>query len=396
MLTRLYIRNYRCLKHVDFTPGNINVLFGSNGVGKSTFLDALWFVRDCAVRGTAEAASYRHYGIGALADNHDPHDENIRIEIETESAAYRIEFGFASGRIEPFVGERLMSRTRAVEQIQRSIGSSQALFRHGDSNQSTQFVLREPEQLGLKSYLLFAGSKEANEIDRLLHALRYCSSRAVNLHALRRFGSEAGMQTFPDDQWKNLWSALRNLHGMSALDGRYDSIIRYMRQAFPDSFRDLIFEQIGPDRVGGSFVEYGRRRPIPASGVSDGYLQMLGLLACLFGDSRFNLQLFDEPETSLHPHAIAVFGKAVKEAAQDGLHRRIFIATHSPVLLSQFEPEETVVALRDTDRSTILKRVSEFADLKDLLEDYALGSLYMAEQIGQQGDAAELSGEAVP
>ena len=124
------------------------------------------------------------------------------------------------------------------------------------------------------------------------------------------------MHTYPWDRWQNLWSALRNLHDRRAQDDRFDTIIRYMRRAFPDSFKDLIFEQIGPDRVGGSFIERGRRQPIQASGVSDGHLQLLGLLTCLFGDTadRSSLLLFDEPETSLHPHAIAVFAEAAIEA----------------------------------------------------------------------------------
>ena len=78
-LLRLVVHNYRCLRDVDFAASNINVVFGANGVGKSTFLDALWFVRECAHRGTAEAASLRHHGIGALADNAEPGDDRIDI-----------------------------------------------------------------------------------------------------------------------------------------------------------------------------------------------------------------------------------------------------------------------------------------------------------------------------
>ena len=62
--------------------------------------------------GTAEAASSRHHGIGVLADNAEPGDERIVIGIETRSASYRVTFGYSSGRIEPFVGERLVSKSR--------------------------------------------------------------------------------------------------------------------------------------------------------------------------------------------------------------------------------------------------------------------------------------------
>ncbi|NEP44305.1 MAG: AAA family ATPase, partial [Okeania sp. SIO2H7] len=96
-----------------------------------------------------------------------------------------------------------------------------------------------------------------------------------------------------------------------------------------------------------------------------------------------SLILLDEPEISLHPWALAVFAKAVKLAAKSW-NKQIFIATHSPVLISQFEPENILAAELDEERQTVMKRVSEMEDIQDLLEDYATGSLYMAEAIAPQ------------
>jgi predicted ATPase len=175
------------------------------------------------------------------------------------------------------------------------------------------------------------------------------------------------------------------LNDRRAIDDRFETIIGYMRKAFPRSFRDLVLESLGSDRVGCSFVEEGRRLPIQASGVSDGHLQLLGLLTALFGDmqDRSSLLLFDEPETSLHPHALAVLAQAVNEAATNW-NRQVFLATHSPVLISQFQPEDVVVAESGADRSTILRRVSEIAELQDVIQQYSVGSLYMADELGQQ------------
>ncbi len=387
MLLQLTVENYRCLKHVDFSSKNLNVIFGPNGAGKTTFLDSLFFIRDCAIRGTEESASTRHHGIGALADNAEPTDENIRIKIATENAEYQITFGFSSGRIEPYVGERLTSKSRGIILVDRKVGSSQAVFYHEHMQQEMEVKLRDPEKLALNNYLLFTDVKvEFNEIDSLLRSLHLYASRSVNLHQLRRFGSEASTHTFPWDRWQNLWSALRNLNDRRAYDDRFETIINYMRKAFPNTFKDLTFEQIGSDRVGGSFVEKGHSRPIQASGVSDGHLQMLGLLTCLFGDAsdRSSVLLFDEPETSLHPHAIATFAQASRDAVSYR-KRQIIMATHSPVLISQFETGEVIVAERGNRQSSIFRRLSEIGELKDLVQQYALGSLYMAEQVGSQG-----------
>jgi predicted ATPase len=385
-LLRLVVHNYRCLRDVDFAASNINAVFGANGVGKSTFLDALWFVHDCARYGTAEAASSRHHGIGVLADNAEPGDERIVIGIETRTASYRVTFGYSSGRIEPFVGERLVSKSRGIELVNRAVGSDQAAFYHEEFKQILTLKLRDPEKLAFSNFLLFyQPEEEAIELDSLLKSLHLYASRAVNLFQLRRFGAESSVHTYPWDRWQNLWSALRNLNERRVLDDRFQTIIDYMRKAFPSSFKDLVLESLGADRVGCSFVEQGRRMPIQASGVSDGHLQLLGLLTGLFGDmkDRASLLLFDEPETSLHPHALAVFAEAVCEAAKRW-NRQVFLATHSPVLISQFEPSDVVVAEAGQDRSTTLRRVSEIRELQDVIRQYSVGSLYMAEELGQQ------------
>jgi predicted ATPase len=386
-LVRLSVHNYRCLRDVDFAASSINVLFGPNGVGKSTFLDALWFVHECAVRGVAEAASSRHHGIGLLSDSAEPGDETSRIGIGTRSAEYVITFGYSSGRLEPFVGERLVSTPRKIALANRLVGSDKAGLYHEGMKQTITTRLPERERLAFSNYVLLSEPQdEAVEIGNLLKSLRFYSSRAVNLFQLRVFGSESTVHAYSSERWQNLWSALRNLSSWRAVDDRFETIIAYMRRAFPASFKDLVFEPLGADRVGCSFVEHGRKSPIQASGVSDGHIQLLGLLTALFGGThdQSSLLLFDEPETSLHPHAIAVFAEATSVAAAKW-QRQVFMATHSPVLISQFEPGNVVLAEAGNDRSTTLRRVSEIGEIRDLLEQYSVGSLYMSENVGQQG-----------
>jgi predicted ATPase len=176
---------------------------------------------------------------------------------------------------------------------------------------------------------------------------------------------------------------LRNLHDRKSADNRYDTIMAFMAESAP-SFDGLLLEQTGPTTVYASFREKGQRKEIHASGVSDGRLQMLLLLTALFaeGPGRQAVLLFDEPETSLHPWALAVFAKAVKEAAERW-NKQILIATHSPVLLSQFDTHQ-ILATEVADGRTHLRRLSEMEEIKDLLDQYAAGSLYMAEVVGAQ------------
>lgn len=392
-LTRLHINNFRSLADVLIETNSINIVFGPNGAGKSTLLDTIWFIRDCAIRGVDQASSDRSHGIGVLWDGATDDESNISIKIETELAEYEILFGFSSGRIEPFVGERLLSKKRNINLVDRKIGSDKANFYHTSLAQSMIITLREPEKLAFTRYLDLEGDspRSAFELDKLLHFVHFYDSRRADLYALKKFGSEVSYHSTLWVRGQNLWSVLRNLHDKRNADERYDpttvrydTIVSFMRESFP-SFDDLTFEQTGPNTVYGSFLEKGRRRPIQASGVSDGHLQMLIHLTALFseGRDRSSILLFDEPEVSLHPYALSVLAKAIKFAANEW-NKQIFIATHSPVLISQFDPKDILAAEIDESGQTIMQRVSEMENIKDLLEDYATGSLYMAEMIAPQ------------
>ncbi len=93
--------------------------------------------------------------------------------------------------------------------------------------------------------------------------------------------------------------------------------------------------------------------------------------------------LFDEPETSLHPYALAVLADAFKLATKKW-NKQIFIATHSPVLISQFEAQNILTAEIGENGQTRMRWVNEIEGVQDLLEEYAVGSLYMAEIIAPQ------------
>jgi predicted ATPase len=116
---------------------------------------------------------------------------------------------------------------------------------------------------------------------------------------------------------------------------------------------------------------------------------MLLLLTALFAEGdRETVLLFDEPEISLHPWALAVLAEAVKFAAEQW-NKQVLIATHSPVLISQFEPDQ-ILAMDIRDGRALPRRLNDVPEIQDLLKEYGAGSLYMAEVVGaQSGPVAE-------
>ena len=390
-LAKISVRNYRALGSIALDLGPVNLIFGPNGAGKSTLLDTLYFFRDCAIRGVEVASSERSHGIGVLWDGAEE-DAGITIELRTGSIEYGLTFSLSAGRIEPFAGEKLRSSSREQTLIDRSAGSDNAFLYHSKIQQTVPVNLREPQKLSLGLFLDFNQSdEEAGYLDKLLHFIRLYHSRSFLLNRVKRRGSESSHETRLWPLGDNAWSVIRNLHDKRSVDGRYDTIMRYMAEAFP-VFDGIVLEQTGPTSVYASFLEKGRRSAILASGVSDGFLQLLLLLTALFSEGRrSSVLLFDEPEVSLHPWALAVFAKAVKEAASQW-SKQIFLATHAPVLISQFEPEDVLVAGIE-DGSARFDRLDAIEDIRDLLKEYAAGSLYMSEAVAPQGASASFRGE---
>ena len=387
-LCRIKVRNYRSLASVDLETGPVSVFFGPNGSGKSSLLDSLWFVRDCAIRNVDLASSTRSHGIGLLCDSALEDDQSIAVTLETGEVSYTLRLDLSSGRIEPFPGEELLRHRDDRRVITRLPGLKTADLYHESAAQMLPLVLKEPEKLSLGMYLGFnPKDQETDQFDSLMHNVRLWHSRSLWLHRLKTTGSESGNETRLFDRGDNLWSVLRNVYLKQSLDSRWDTILRFMCDAFPN-FDDIELDQTGPNSVYASFHEKGKSKSILASGVSDGHLQLLLLLTGLFseGNWRPSILMFDEPEISLHPWAIATFAEAVKLATSQW-NKQVFIATHSPVLMSQFESNQCF-ATSVVGGRTKIDSIASIDGIQDLLDQYATGSLYMSEAIGGQSAQA--------
>lgn len=399
-LVRLGIKNYRSIESASLALGPINVFFGPNGVGKTSVLDAIWFFRDCAIRGVESASTFRSHGIGLRSDWAGD-SEDIAITLETETRKYQLSFSIQDARISGGPGEELSNLSSDSILFSRATGELSAVMESALVGNRLTVPLREPEKPSLGLYLdLNRGDDETISLDRLLHYVRLWQTRSFNLYQLKVRGSDNGPEVRLFDRGENLWTVLRNVESRRHRDRRYDTIMSYMSRAFP-GFESVVLESTGPDTNYANFLETGLRTELRASGVSDGHLQLLLLLAALFaeGDLWPAVLMFDEPETSLHPWGQLVFAEAVREAATKW-KKQVFIATHSPILLNLFHPAEIISVERDfrtisgaspslSGEATRVsaarfRRLSEIDEIRALLESYGAGHLYMSQLIGEQ------------
>ncbi|MCB9529450.1 MAG: AAA family ATPase [Myxococcales bacterium] len=215
-----------------------------------------------------------------------------------------------------------------------------------------------------------------------LSGLRVYHGGRFDLDHLRRRGSDAQPATVLDERGENLWAVLRTLRERDPEGPRALAIEHFMRRAFPE-FQSVRTEQIGPEVVVGRIVERHRRRPLSAAAAPDGLLHLLLVLTAMFAPEpgECPLVLLDEPDISLHPWALVVLAEATQRCAELG--RRVVLATHSPVLLSQFAPSECRV-VEQREGATCVTPLEDIEGIADLLDDYAAGALYMAQAIAPQ------------
>ncbi|MFA5206543.1 MAG: AAA family ATPase [Lentisphaeria bacterium] len=118
---------------------------------------------------------------------------------------------------------------------------------------------------------------------------------------------------------------------------------------------------------------------IPATRLSDGTARYLCLLAALCDPNPPPLVCIEEPELGLHPDILPTIAKLLKEASE---RTQLIVTTHSEILVDCFsDTPESVVVCEKEDGGTVMKRLST-EELTAWLKTYSLGQLWSRGEIG--------------
>ena len=160
----------------------------------------------------------------------------------------------------------------------------------------------------------------------------------------------------------------------------YERIKRTFRLVAP-FFEDFVLEPLAQNdqmiRLG--WRHRGSDAYFDISTLSHGSLRFLALATALLQPPLFrpSLILLDEPELGQHPYAIAMLCSLIRSAS---VETQVILATQSPYLVDQFQPEDVVVVDR-VDGASQFRRLSTHA-LEAWLEDYSLGDLWLKNELG--------------
>lgn len=163
------------------------------------------------------------------------------------------------------------------------------------------------------------------------------------------------------------------LHLKMENEQKYREIVETIRLVTP-FFDDFILQPIQrgeKESVNLGWRQKGSDYPLQPYHLSDGTIRFICLTTALLQPDPPSTMIFDEPELSLHPYALALLAELMKATAQK---TQLIVSTQSPTLIDHFGPSDLIVVNRQNGASTF-ERLDE-ASLKLWLESYTLGELW--------------------
>jgi predicted ATPase len=362
MAFRLRIKNFRALRHVDWSPAGVCALVGPNASGKTTLLDVPAMLGDALGRGLARAFE-EHGGLDALRTFAAPDEDPIEFEVSLGELSWRMIPSQTASGFQPW--ERVF---RAGEVLATRERSSTTVTIHGKTMQADD---------QLAAGVLFDVEPTLKPLGDLL--TRYRLYSGYDIRELRRRGSDESTERRLNRRGANVFSVLRNWRDRRADKHRFDFVLDGLREIFPSFFDDLEFSKAA--QIVGAELRIRPYDKLISTGLApDGWFVALLHLTAVASADPGDVIALDEPENALHPHALKVLIELIRDWSKQ--HRvTVLLATHSPVLLDAFRDCPEQLYVMEPGRDVLPVALSTLRE-QSWLSHFALGDLYAHDEFG--------------
>lgn len=363
-LARFQASGFRSIRELDLALGDLTVLIGANGSGKSNFV-ALFNLLGFMMTESLQLYIGRKGGGNSILHYGAKRTPVLTISLRFEDASGWSEYGCTLAHASPdrliFTHERVaFQKQGAPKAFEKSLGAGHI-----------ETALAEAS----------SGSDAAANVARIflsrLKGLRVYHFHDTSESAYIRTNQEIDRNRTLQSNGGNLASFLYMLR--QSYSQHYERILSTIRLAVPylKEF-DLEPARLNPKQIQ---LRWRDRNPDYEFGphqLSDGSLRAIALITALLQPEELlpAVIFIDEPELGLHPSAIGIVAKLLKAVS---VKRQVVVATQSPRLLAECAPEDVVVVEREEDGKgygeSTFKRLGP-DELGDWLKDYDLGALY--------------------
>jgi predicted ATPase len=421
MITSVELRGFRALRAVDVPLSEFQVLVGPNASGKSTFFDALAFVRDIMQVGL-EAAIFGNARANVPMRAADPLEltwrregSPIQIAVVARLPAalhpgrhthptlrYELAVDVSSGL--RFASENLWlcpetSPTEPPPRAQRTLfpddrrpasrithtstppgwhkvvsktDSGNDYFKAETSKWNNQF------RLGPSRSALANLPEDEQRFPRAIWFKRLLMEEthvlSLNAEAMRLPAPAGAPASLLPDGSNLPWAvhALETDHPERLADW-----VGHIQTSLRD-IRAIRTREKPEDRSRYVEVEYANGLEAPSWLLSDGTLRMLALTILAYLPASPRTILIEEPENGIHPQAI----ETVIQSLQSVYDAQVFLATHSPVALSLLRSEQLLCFGKTESGAVDIVAGSDHPRLKEWKAAIHLGDLLATGVLG--------------
>jgi len=385
------IEGFRSLKKVSWVPGDLNVVIGPNGTGKSNLLRFLQLIAISAQGrlgkhiqslggmdpiiwdGTAAAIKFSMKTV-PVGDDLGPEHYELAFGRLGTGSSYRIEKELLAN-FHKVRGKKEIKPFKFLERL----GNSAVFFDEKEHKFSTpeEFVSEEESLLSIASGP-FTKNHYIPPFQKELAAIAVYHDLHTNKDAVIRQPAIARLERRVDPDGQNLISVLHTLY-TGDRDFKKD-INAAMQAAFGDDFDELVFPPAADQKIQLRLRWKSLRREQSAADLSDGTLRFLFLLTVLASPSPAPIVAIDEPETGLHPSMLPIVAEYAADAAT---RSQVIMTTHSPQFLDAFkEVIPTTTVAKWENGETTLHTLSD-EKLAYWLKEYSLGALFRTGELEQ-------------
>lgn len=359
VIKRIKIEGFKSINELDLELKPLNIIIGSNGVGKTNFIKAFKFLNQIVNKNLQDyvfseggADGFLHFGSKVTNE--------IKIFIDFDVNSYEI-------NIVPITADSLAISKELGGFVADKIG-------YNGGNQKVYITDKYSNESNLPSSDKWS---IPGHITKFLKGYKiyhfHDTSKNAKVKKTNRLNDNISLNT----DASNLASMLYEFKSFHEYN--YNKIVETVRLIAP-YFKDFV---LVPDENKGLLPRWQHKEHetvFTFDDLSDGTLRFICLATLLLQPLKYlpDTILIDEPELGLHPHAISVLAGIMKSVSKQG--KQIIASSQSVTLINEFNAEDILVSDLKNNETNIRRLTHE--EVKDWLEDYKIGTIWEKNIIG--------------
>lgn len=351
-LQRVKLKGFKSIKKMDLELAPLNILIGSNGAGKSNFINFFKFMNKLLDK---ELQLYvRSQLNGADRTLYFGRKTTEKLDIDL-----RFDFNGYQATLIPTTNDTFVFETEnALFYDNNNLkNENHALSFGGEFESSIREFSGSTITEWIRLYLTDAKPYHFHDTSDTAKV-----KTSYSIHANNRLMA----------QGENLAAFLYNVRETTA----YKKIVRTIQRVAP-FFHDFIFEIEANEMIRLRWKHKGSDDYFDATMLSDGTLRFICLTTLLLQPNLPTIILLDEPELGLHPFAMQLLAAMMRSASEK---TQIIASTQSVTLANQFSWKDIVV-VDQIDNASNFRRLKE-AEVTAWLEEYKIGDIWEMNAMG--------------